>query len=87
MTLWQEPIGPDPAHEEKDNHRQRAGREHEADVGLRSRNVQGGEDERDRCDCIAETRRGAPEKEEPKLPRPQRLEAGLQAATPIRLRL
>jgi hypothetical protein len=80
-------IGPDPADEKEEDERQRACREHEADVGLRSCDVQDGKDKCDGCDSIAERGRGAPEEQEQKLPLPQRLEAGLQAAAPMRLRL
>jgi hypothetical protein len=64
---WQA-IGPDPANEKEDDLWQRPRGEHEAEVGLRSREIEDGERERDRRDAVAEEGDKPSEEQQPKLP-------------------
>ena len=63
-----QPIAPDPAREEEEHLRHRAGGEDVAQVGLRAGELEDREGERDVREGVADERRRPPEEEEPELP-------------------
>jgi hypothetical protein len=60
-------VRPDAAREQEDDLWQRSGGEHVAEVGLRARDVQHGERDRGRGECVPDERDGAAEEEQPEL--------------------
>ena len=58
------PVGPDSAGQQEDHRRERAGREDEAEVGLRAGQVEDGERERDVRERVADERSRSAEEEE-----------------------
>jgi hypothetical protein len=69
-------IGPDAADEQEEELRERARRQHEAEVRLRTCDVEDGERERDRGHRAAEDRRRAAGEEKPELAVAERRECG-----------
>jgi hypothetical protein len=63
--MARQPVGPDAADEQEHHLRHRARGEDEAEVGLRARQLEDSEGERDVRECIADERRRPAEEEEP----------------------
>jgi hypothetical protein len=63
-----EPVGPDSADEHEDHERDCLRRQDVAEVGLRAGQVEDGERETDRGECVAGDRDRPAEEEEPELP-------------------
>ena len=79
-----EPVGPHAADEQEGDERDRARRQHDAEVGRRARQLEHGERERDADHAVAEQGHRLAEEQQPERPLPQRLEPPVHQSTACR---